>query len=231
MSSLIIDLAVLQKTIANCNMCPRLREHCESVAKVKRRAYLDWHYWGKPVPGFGDPQATLLIIGLAPGAHGANRTGRVFTGDSSGDLLYRVLYATGYASQPDSRSADDGLTLQDAYIASSVRCAPPDNKPTREEVEVCRTYLEAEIALLSNVQVIVSLGKLAFDNYLTILRRRDLIHSISQFQFAHNRVHRPVPSGPSLIASFHPSQQNTSTGRLTEAMLYEVFVTARRLTK
>ena len=178
---------------------------------------------------FGDPAARVLIIGLAPGAHGANRTGRVFTGDSSGDLLYRVLHATGFASQPHSRSADDGLTLRDAYIAISVRCAPPNNKPSRDEIARCRPFLERELDLLPNVRVVVALGKLAFDNYLDILRDRGVIRSRSAFTFGHNVLHRTGKGQPLLISSYHPSQQNTSTGKLTEKMLRDVFSEATSL--
>jgi uracil-DNA glycosylase family 4 len=220
------DLQVLQQSIVSCTACPRLIEHCGRVARVKRRAYRDWTYWGKPIRSFGDPSARLLIIGLAPGAHGANRTGRVFTGDASGDLLYRVLHATGYASQPHSRSEDDGLQLRDAYISVSVRCAPPDNKPAREEIARCRPFLERELDLLPNVRMIVALGKLAFDNYLDILRDRGIIRSRSAFPFGHNLAYETAPGQPLLIASYHPSQQNTSTGKLTEEMLRDVFVRA-----
>ncbi|MGH9630963.1 MAG: uracil-DNA glycosylase, partial [Bryobacteraceae bacterium] len=192
-------LALLQKEVVSCRRCPRLIGHCTQVAAVKRRAYLDWSYWGLPVPSFGDPKARLLIIGLAPGAHGANRTGRIFTGDSSGDLLYRVLHATGFASQAESRSIDDGLQLRDAWIVASVRCAPPGNKPAREEIAACRTFLERELDLLSNVRVIATLGRLAFDNYLSILRDRGAIASRAGFTFAHNRVHRTAPGLPVLI--------------------------------
>jgi uracil-DNA glycosylase family 4 len=178
---------------------------------------------------FGDPAARVLIIGLAPGAHGANRTGRVFTGDSSGDLLYRVLHSTGFASQPHSRSADDGLQLKDAYIAASVRCAPPDNKPLREEIARCRHFLECELDLLLNVRVVVALGKLAFDNYLDILRDRGIIRSRSAFAFGHDVMHETAKGQPTLISSYHPSQQNTSTGKLTEKMLCDVFQRATKL--
>jgi uracil-DNA glycosylase family 4 len=182
---------------------------------VKRRAYREETYWGKPVPSFGDPEARLLIVGLAPGAHGANRTGRMFTGDRSGDFLYRALYETGFASQPDSRSGDDGLVLRDAYITASAHCAPPDNKPAREEIAACRSYLERELELLKNLQVVVALGKVAFDNYLAAIGQR-----ASRYLFAHNRLHHVCPP---LISSYHPSQQNTSTGRLTAEMLRSVF--------
>ena len=197
------------------------------MARVKRRAYRDWDYWGKPAPGFGDPSARLLIIGLAPGAHGANRTGRMFTGDSSGDLLYRVLHSTSFASRPTSVSRDDGLELRDCYISASVRCAPPGNKPTTEERRRCRPYLERELDLLTNVRVIVTLGRIAFDTYLSILKDRGLVSSCAPFVFGHNEQYVTGPGRPLLIASYHPSQQNTSTGKLTEPMLCEVFEQAR----
>lgn len=213
-------LNILQKQIAACERCPRMRDHCRSVAQTKRRAYLDWDYWGKPVPSFGDPNARLLILGLAPGAHGANRTGRMFTGDSSGDFLYRVLHETGFATQPTSVSATDGLQLIDAYITASAHCAPPDNKPTKEELANCRPYLERELQLLPNIQVIVALGRIAFDTYLSIIGARK-----APYPFAHGAIHNPGPH--TLIASYHPSQQNTSTGKLTQAMLRGVFESAR----
>jgi uracil-DNA glycosylase family 4 len=218
------------ENIVDCRRCPRLIEHCSEVARVKRRAYRDWEYWGKPVPSFGDTNASVLILGLAPGAHGANRTGRVFTGDRSGDLLYRVLHATGFASQPASTSIDDGMRLTGAYITAAVHCAPPDNKPTPEEIRNCRGYLERELDSLPNVRAVVALGKLAFDVYLSILRDRGLIRSRSAFVFAHNAAHRTGPGLPVLISSYHPSQQNTSTGKLTEKMLLEVFRRAKRFT-
>jgi len=196
---------------------------------VKRRAYLDWEYWGKPVPGFGDPQARLLILGLAPGAHGSNRTGRMFTGDESGNWLYRVLHGTGFASQSTSVSRGDGLALRSAYITAAARCAPPGNKPLPEELRNCRPFLEREIDLLSNVKVVVALGKIAFDTYLGILKSRGAIASRAPFVFGHQREYRIGPSGPVLLASYHPSQQNTSTGKLTEKMLFDVFRRARKL--
>ena len=198
------------------------------VGRIKRRAYRDWDYWAKPVPGFGDPRARLLLIGLAPGAHGANRTGRMFTGDSSGDFLYKVLFATGFASQPTSTSRDDGLKLMDAYISAAVRCAPPDNKPTVDEIRTCRPYLERELELMNRVQVVVALGRLAFDVYLGILRDQGKIARRSGFVFAHDAEHRTGEHQPLLISSYHPSQQNTSTGKLTEAMFRAVFQRARR---
>ena len=196
------------------------------MAEVKRRAYRDWEYWGKPVPPFGDPRARLLVIGHAPAAHGGNRTGRMFTGDRSGDFLYRALYETGFASQPTSRARDDGLALTDAYITAAVRCAPPDNKPSPQEFERCRPYLERELDLLANLRVVVGLGKLAFDAYLGILRGRGVIRTRAAFAFGHNAAYE-IPGAPVLIGSYHPSQQNTSTGRLTAEMLREVFERAR----
>jgi uracil-DNA glycosylase family 4 len=221
-------LQILQRDIVACERCPRLVAYRAEVGRLKRRAYRDWDYWAKPVPGFGDPHARLLLIGLAPGAHGANRTGRMFTGDSSGDFLYKVLFATGFASQPTSTSRDDGLKLMDAYIGAAVRCAPPDNKPTVEEIRTCRPYLERELHLLGNLRVVVALGRLAFDVYLRILRDEGKIVRRSGFVFAHGAEHRTGDSQPLLISSYHPSQQNTSTGKLTEAMFRAVFQRARR---
>ena len=196
---------------------------------MKRRAYRDWEYWGKPVPSFGDPGAELLIVGLAPGAHGSNRTGRMFTGDGSGNVLYRVLHKTGFASRSGSVSRDDGQRLINAYITAVARCAPPANKPTREEIANCRPYLERELDLLRNIKAVVALGRVAFDNYLGILQSRGLIRSRAAFAFGHNRVFETAPGQPLLIGSYHPSQQNTSTGRLTEEMLTAVFRRARNL--
>jgi uracil-DNA glycosylase family 4 len=218
------------RQVTACQRCPRLREYCREIARTKRRAYRDWEYWGKPVPSFGDPKARVLIIGLAPGAHGANRTGRMFTGDRSGDFLYRALYQNGYASQAESRSRDDGLRLFDVYIAAAAHCAPPDNKPAPIELANCRPYLERELDLLKNLRVVVTLGRLAFDTYLRILHDRGEIASRAAFRFAHDAEHRTGPEAPVLIGSYHPSQQNTSTGKLTEAMLRQVFERARRIT-
>ena len=224
-----MNLRELQQEIIACNRCTRLREHCQQIATVKRRAYRDEIYWGKPVPSFGDPKARLLILGLAPGAPGSNRTGRMFTGDASGDILYRVLHDTGFATQPVSRYANDGLALRDAYITAAAHCAPPDNKPTREEMLQCREFLLREIALLTRVQVVVALGKIAFDTWLDILRLKGAIESRSAFLFGHNALHETGPGQPLLLASYHPSQQNTSTGKLTEPMLRNVFQRARDL--
>jgi uracil-DNA glycosylase family 4 len=192
-------------------------------------AYRDWTYWGRPVPAFGDPNAAVLIVGLAPAAHGANRTGRVFTGDRSGDFLYRALYQTGFASQPTSVSVGDGLALMDAFISAAVRCAPPGNKPSPDEIRACLPYLAAEIELLTKIKVVVVLGKLAFDAYLSILKSEGKIDRRSAFTFGHNIEHDLGPGLPVLISSYHPSQQNTSTGKLTEAMLRSVFESVRRL--
>jgi uracil-DNA glycosylase len=222
-------LEILNQDIVRCRKCPRLVEYREEVGRVKRRAYRDQNYWAKPVPGFGDSHARLLLVGLAPGAHGANRTGRMFTGDSSGNFLYRALFETGFASQPTSVSRNDGLELTDAYISAAVRCAPPDNKPLPEEIRTCRPYLERDLELLRNLKVVVALGRLAFDVYLTILRDQGKIARRSDFVFAHNTEHRTGPGQPLLISSFHPSQQNTSTGKLTEPMFRAVFLLARRI--
>ena len=221
-------LAVLNRQIVACRRCPRLVEYRESVGRIKRRAYQDWEYWARPVPGFGDPKAGLLLIGLAPGAHGANRTGRMFTGDSSGDFLYRALFETGFASQPTSVTRDDGLRLHNAYIAAAVRCAPPGNKPAPAEILNCRPYLERELELLKNVRVVVALGRLAFDVYLSILRAQAKIVRRSAFVFAHGQEFRTGPGQPWLICSYHPSQQNTFTGKLTQSMLQAVFRRARQ---
>ncbi|MEZ5362757.1 MAG: uracil-DNA glycosylase [Bryobacterales bacterium] len=199
------------------------------MARVKRRAYLDWDYWGRPVPGFGDPKARLLLVGLAPGAHGANRTGRMFTGDSSGDFLYRALYETGFASQPESVSVDDGLTLSDTWVTAAARCAPPENKPTREEFAKCSCFLERELLFLHHVQVVVALGRLALDAYLTVLKRTNRIESRAAYGFAHGAVHALPGELPALVCSYHPSRQNTQTGRLTASMLHDVFTTARHM--
>jgi uracil-DNA glycosylase family 4 len=222
-------LDILQEEIVHCGRCPRLRAYSAEIARVKRRAFRDWDYWGKPLPSFGDRQAELLIIGLAPAAHGANRTGRVFTGDSSGNLLYRVLYETGFALQPESYSRDDGQRLVNAYITAVARCAPPDNKPTPAEIANCLGYLERELDLLPNLKAVVALGRIAFDNYLGILQRRGLIRRRAAFVFGHDCQFETAPGQPALISSYHPSQQNTSTGKLTEKMFVAVFERARRL--
>jgi uracil-DNA glycosylase family 4 len=211
---------VLNEEIISCTRCARLIDHCTTVARVKRRAYLDKTYWGKPVPAFGDPRARLLIVGLAPGAHGSNRTGRMFTGDRSGEFLFRALYETGFASQPESHANDDGLQLTDAFITAAARCAPPGNKPTPEEFRNCSIYLERELALLRNVQVVVALGKLGFDAYIKALGVPR-----APYIFGHDRGYKI--GAITLISCYHPSQQNTSTGKLTFEMLRDVFEHAK----
>ncbi len=215
--------------ITRCTKCPRPVEWRERVAREKRRMYRDQDYWGRPVPGFGDPAARILILGLAPGAHGANRTGRMFTGDRSGDFLYRALHSVGLASQPESVGRNDGLVLHDVFISAACRCAPPDNKPLPEEIRNCRGWLEREMALLPRVSVVVALGRIAFDDYLTLVRDRGDIESRSGVVFAHGRVHDLGMHRPKLISSYHPSQQNTQTGKLTFPMFQKVFVEAIRL--
>ena len=223
------SLRVLSEEVVGCFACPRLVAHREEMGRVKRRAYLKDHYWSKPVPGFGDPSASLFIVGLAPGAHGANRTGRIFTGDRSGEFLYRALWETGFANQSQSVGRDDGLELKGAYIASAVRCVPPDNKPNRDEMLNCRPYLARELALSKQLRAVVALGAIGFQAYLCILQQSGVISSRSGFRFGHGVHYNTHPGGPVLIASYHPSQQNTSTKRLTAAMLRDVFANARTI--
>ena len=218
-------LAPVRQHIVDCTRCRRLRTYCQRVARMKRRAHAADDYWGRPVPGFGDGEARLLILGLAPAAHGANRTGRVFTGDGSGDFLMRALHDTGFASIPTSRRSDDGLVLTDAYIAAAVRCAPPDNKPLPAEIRACQPHLDAEWAALPRLRVVVALGRIAFDAALSLLERNGRLLR-PRPAFAH-AAERQVPGGPLLIASYHPSRQNTNTGRLTAGMLMAVFERAR----
>lgn len=220
-------LAALQDEVVNCERCPRLRDYCARIARTKRRAWSDWEYWGRPVPSFGDPNGRLLIIGLAPGAHGANRTGRMFTGDASGDFLFRALHRAGFASQAESVSRDDGVRLIDCYLTAFLRCAPPDNKPLPGEIRNCRPYLERELDLLPRVRVVVALGRMAFEVYLSILKERGVIARRAAFAFGHNVEHRTAAGAPLLISSYHPSQQNTATGKLTDRMLLDVFQRAR----
>lgn len=221
MTALPSSLARIQADVIACTTCARLRAHCLKVAADKRAAYRDETYWGRPVPGFGDPKARVLVLGLAPGAHGANRTGRMFTGDSSGAFLMTAMHAAGFANKPLSRDRQDGLRLHDAYILAAVRCAPPDNKPTPDEIAACHPHLEAEWAALPRVRVVVALGRLAFDAYWRVMRGRGITLSPKP-AFAHNVAYAPA-GAPPVIASFHPSQQNTFTGRLTPAMLEAVF--------
>lgn len=260
-----LSLAAVRRDVIGCTRCTRLREYCVRIGQEKRAAYRDQSYWARPVPGFGDPTARLLVLGLAPGAHGANRTGRMFTGDSSGMFLLRAMHAAGFANLPFSRDREDGLQLQDAYILAAVRCAPPDNKPTPEEIATCQPHLEREWAALPRISVVIALGRLAFDAYWRLMRLRGLAVS-PRPTFAHGQEYDPVAvsrgprsdgaadvnadagadanagaagratsksrrgsaaasitRAPALIAAFHPSQQNTFTGRLTPEMLEAVF--------
>lgn len=221
-------LAVLNREIVNCTRCPRLVAYREQVGREKRRAYLDHEYWARPVPGFGDPHARVLIMGLAPGAHGSNRTGRPFTGDASGKFMYPILHKVGFASQPNADSRDDGLRLIDCYITAAVRCAPPDNKPLPSELANCSSYLDREVAILKDVKVVVALGKIGFDAYLNYLKRNGALTSRSAYPFAHAAQYK-MPNGVVLLASYHPSNQNTATGKLTAAMFEQVFRTAKRI--
>jgi uracil-DNA glycosylase family 4 len=210
----------LNARIVRCRQCPRLVKWRERVAREKKREFADWDYWGRPVPSFGDPNARLLIIGLAPAAHGANRTGRMFTGDSSGRWLYRALHRAGFANQPTWERRDDGLQLRDCYITAAIHCAPPGNKPLPAEIAACQAFLREELARLRRVRVVVALGRIAFDTYCKT-------RGLSPLPvFGHNRLYEFEPV---LIASYHPSRQNTQTGKLTEPMLDAVFARAREL--
>jgi uracil-DNA glycosylase len=221
-------LELLNKDVIACTRCPRLVAYREEVARVKRRAYLGWEYWGKPVPGFGDPHARVLIMGLAPGAHGSNRTGRPFTGDASGNFMYPVLYETGFASQPTATDRNDGMKLRDLYITAAVRCAPPDNKPLPQELAACSTFLDREMAGLADVKVVVALGKIGFDAYLNYLKRRGLLAGKKEYVFKHGARYYML-DGKVLLASYHPSNQNTQTGKLTRKMFVEIFQEAARI--
>jgi uracil-DNA glycosylase len=226
----VVPLSVVHHRIVACEHCPRLRFYCEGVAREKRKAYRDDTYWAKPVPGFGDPRARLLIIGLAPAAHGANRTGRVFTGDGVGgssDFLMSALHRAGFANRPTSQQRDDGLSLRDAYITMAVRCAPPGNKPTPLEISNCLPHLEAELAALARVRVVIALGKIGFDAYVQYLKRADRFRR-ARPHFVHGLEHR-LPDGLTLIGCYHPSRQNTHTGKLTSGMMDAIFRRARRL--
>ncbi|MHB1481672.1 MAG: uracil-DNA glycosylase [Bellilinea sp.] len=219
--------AELNERIEACRLCPRLVSWREEVARVKKRAFRDWDYWGKPVPGFGDPDARLLVVGLAPGAHGSNRTGRMFTGDSSGDFLYAALYRVGMANQPMTTHCDDGLALKDVFITAICRCVPPDNKPTPQEIRNCQPFLEAEMKLLTRYQGIVALGSLAFQQVQSMFRGNG--HTLERLEFKHNALFTPGGGLPWIITSYHPSRQNTQTGRLTSEMFDAVWQRAKRL--
>src|SRR5579884_1209487 len=217
-------LPSLQKEVIGCTRCPRLVEYCGEIARIKRRAYRDEVYWGKPVPGWGDPDARLLMIGLAPAAHGGNRTGRVFTGDASGDFLFRALHKAGFANQPTSHHREDGLQLKDAYLTAVVHCAPPDNKPLPAEIEMCRSYLVEELKLLPNVKAVLVFGKIALDGFRAALcEAREIDLSPSDAPFHHGASYQIARSDLRLFISYHPSRQNTQTGRLTEPMFDAVF--------
>jgi uracil-DNA glycosylase len=221
-------LAAVHRHIVSCEQCPRLRHYCRRIAVEKKRAHRDDVYWGRPVPGFGSPRARLLIVGLAPAAHGANRTGRVFTGDGSGDFLMSALYRTGFANIPTSQRADDGLILFDAYIVAAVRCAPPGNKPLPEEIARCIGHLDAELNELSEVQVVIALGKVAFDAWLQLMKRRGMSLRPKPM-FRHGAIVKVGKDLPTLLGCYHPSRQNTNTGKLTNEMIEGVFRKARRL--
>jgi uracil-DNA glycosylase family 4 len=215
-------LTRLAARVARCRACPRLVAHRERVARERVARFRDWTYWGRPVPGFGDPAARLLVVGLAPAAHGGNRTGRIFTGDESGNWLYRALHAAGLANQPTSVSRDDGLRLVDAYVSAAARCAPPGNRPTPEELARCRPFLVEELRLLDRLRVVVALGRIAHEGVLAAFAARGDALPRPRPAFAHGAEHR-LPNGLLLLCSYHPSQQNTFTGRLTRAMLDDVF--------
>jgi uracil-DNA glycosylase len=221
------QLLILNQEIVACRKCPRLVRYRERVAREKRRAYREWTYWGKPVPGFGDAHAQLLILGLAPAAHGANRTGRMFTGDRSGDFLYAALHEAGFANQATSLHRDDGLQLKNAYINATCRCAPPDNKPLPKEISNCRSYLERELDILKP-KAILALGKIAWDAYLEILKQRGVIASRALYKFAHGAEAEVAAAFPRLFGVYHPSQQNTQTGRVTPAMYAAVLRRIKR---
>jgi len=223
-----VRLSDLHDEVVQCERCPRLRDYCREVAQTRKREFRDWTYWGRPVPGFGDPAASLMIVGLAPAAHGANRTGRMFTGDSSGNWLYEALHRYGFADRPTSVSRDDGLTLTDCYITAAARCAPPDNKPSRDELATCRHFLQRELALLTHLRVVLVLGRIAHESWLRAAGWWDSLSPSERPAFGHGRE-AVLPDGPVLLCSFHPSRQNTNTGRLTREMWYGIFARARSL--
>ena len=221
-----MSLTVLQRRNIVCTRCPHLVAWRHRVAREKKREFRDWDYWGKPVPGRGDPRARLLVVGLAPAAHGGNRTGRIFTGDSSGDWLYAALHRFGFANQPTSTHRADGLRLRDCYVTAAVRCAPPGNKPSRSELDNCRPYLAAEVRLLERVRVVITLGRIAHESWLQAAGWWDALPPRKRPPFKHGAVAR-LPDGTVLISSYHPSRQNTNTGKLTRAMWHAVFRKAR----
>ncbi len=221
-------LAALERAIVTCERCPRLRSYCATVAREKRRAYREEEYWGRPVPGFGDPLARVLLVGLAPGAHGSNRTGRMFTGDASGDWLYEALHLAGFANQPTSVARDDGLKLSDCWIGAAGRCAPPGNKPEPAELAACRDYLAAELRLLRRLRIVLALGRIGHESFLRASGWWDRLAPCARPAFAHG-AESVLPDGSVLVSTFHPSRQNTQTGRLTRAMWHRVFARVRVL--
>jgi uracil-DNA glycosylase family 4 len=226
-------LTAIERRVVACRLCPELREYCAEVGRVKKRAFRDHDYWARPVPGFGDPHARVVLVGLAPGAHGSNRTGRVFTGDGSGEWLYRALHKAGFASQPVATHRGDGMVLHDAFITAAVRCAPPANKPTREQRARCFPFLREELAALRELRVVVTLGNIADDTVHALVKEAGRYRSPRE-RFAHlaeTRVELPGHPDLTVLASYHPSRQNTNTGKLTEPMLDAVFARARVLAK
>ncbi len=223
-----LSLSSLRKKIITCTLCPRLVSWREEIAQKKTKRFNDWAYWGKPVPGFGDPDAKILLVGLAPAAHGANRTGRMFTGDESGNWLFRALYTAGFANHPSSTSRSDGLALKHCYITATCRCAPPQNKPLPQEIRNCRPFILEEIRLLKDLQVIIGLGKIGFDAAFDCIRELGLTGLKHRPKFSHGATVK-LNSKITLVGSYHPSQQNTFTGKLTEKMLDEIFVKAAKL--
>ena len=221
-------LAHIERDVIACERCPRLRHHCERVAREKKRAFRDQVYWGRPVPGFGDPRARLLIIGLAPAAHGGNRTGRVFTGDQSGSWLYEALHRYGFSNKPDSTGRDDGVVLTGCYITASARCAPPKNKPSLREIENCRPFLVAEMAALRDVRIVLTLGRIAHDAWLRASGWWEKLPPSKRPRFGHGAEHL-LPDGTLVVTAYHPSRQNTNTGRLTRRMWHAVFRRVRAL--
>ncbi len=217
----------LESTMVTCRRCPRLVEWREEVARTRRRAFKDWEYWGRPVPGFGDHAARVLAVGLAPGAHGANRTGRVFTGDGSGDFLFPALHRAGFANQPQATHQGDGLALRDLFVTAVCRCVPPANRPAPEEIATCRPYLAQEVDLLEGLRVIVALGQIAFDHTVRLYRDRGA--DIPWLGFGHGAAYSLGAGLPWLVASYHPSRQNTQTGRLTAEMFDAIWVQVRDL--
>jgi uracil-DNA glycosylase family 4 len=219
-----VELRRLEKLVIKCRKCPRLVAYLQEVSRHKPKRYRDWDYWSKPLPGFGDPNARVLIVGLAPAAQGGNRTGRMFTGDRSGEWLFGALHKFGFANQPNSLRRDDSFALHDCYITATIRCAPPGNKPLPEEIENCRSYFLKELDLLKNIEVFVPLGQIAFTQTLKSLRQRRL--GIPPLAFGHGKVY-PLPNGQTIITTYHPSQQNTQTGKLTRSMFHQIFRMAR----